>query len=98
MSFKGKALGYCQYCGRVGQTHRHHITYRSRGGTHDVDNRIDLCVECHGAVHSGLISIQMLYEVLEKDIERTERLNALFSPRPCKRVVRGVIEGVKVDV
>lgn len=50
----------CRVChARVGgigmlqAVHHHHLVYRSRGGGHDTNNVISLCVKCHGAVHNG---------------------------------------------
>jgi len=58
--FKGKASPYCQFCGRVGYTERHHIIPRSRGGEDTEENRIDLCVYCHGKAHEGKIKPEEL--------------------------------------
>ncbi len=42
--FKGKALPYCQKCGRTdAPIGRHHIKKRSQGGDDTPENRIDLC-------------------------------------------------------
>ena len=40
----------CGICAAVAQ-HRHHIVYRSRGGSDDDDNLIPLCADCHRRVH-----------------------------------------------
>jgi len=42
--FKGKALRWCQKCGRTdAPIGRHHIKKRSQGGPDTPENRIDLC-------------------------------------------------------
>ena len=48
----------CQCCGAKNtRLEVHHITYRSNGGTDDLDNLITLCEECHKKVHAGIITI-----------------------------------------
>ena len=57
-------LGKCSNCDFVGQdTHLHHIVPRSRGGSDNLENLIELCTVCHGKAHnvsfdgsSGVIS------------------------------------------
>lgn len=50
----------CRACGSrcnpeavdpLGKGHRHHITFRSKGGQHVTSNAITLCSRCHDAVH-----------------------------------------------
>jgi len=40
----------CAICGAEA-VDRHHIIYRSRGGTDEDENLIDLCRSCHDTVH-----------------------------------------------
>ena len=49
--------GRCEVCGSWGEeTHWHHISFRSQGGTDEADNLIEVCWRCHGQIHSGRIS------------------------------------------
>lgn len=41
----------CQDCGRTEGLQVHHITLRSRGGSHSPENGRLLCVSCHQRVH-----------------------------------------------
>lgn len=47
----------CQYCRRRDDgyidLHVHHIRPVSNGGTHDLDNLVTLCNNCHNRVHHG---------------------------------------------
>jgi 5-methylcytosine-specific restriction endonuclease McrA len=56
----------CRLCGRktnpeatglLDRGHRHHLTYRSKGGQDSTDNLLTLCASCHHGVHSGRIRI-----------------------------------------
>lgn len=48
-----KYNGRCAFCGNEDNLHYHHIQYFSEGGTHNVDNLMILCAECHAEVHKG---------------------------------------------
>lgn len=47
----------CQNCGRRGgaagnaELHCHHIVPKSKGGSHDMNNLVTLCRDCHNQVH-----------------------------------------------
>ncbi|WP_135827222.1 HNH endonuclease [Halorussus ruber] len=49
----------CQNCKLEGsphgdtKLHAHHVVPKSRGGTHDLENLVTLCEECHLAVHNS---------------------------------------------
>lgn len=50
--------GICEGCGTAPATDIHHRKYRSRGGTHRLENLIHLCGAgntsgCHGRAHSA---------------------------------------------
>ena len=46
------SVGKCSLCDYVGNnTHIHHIIPRSRGGSDDDSNLIELCTVCHGKAH-----------------------------------------------
>lgn len=58
--------GYCRVCQTYTRPdailapdgrHHHHLTYRSRGGTHTVNNLLTLCRRCHQRVHDGWIKL-----------------------------------------
>jgi endogenous inhibitor of DNA gyrase (YacG/DUF329 family) len=45
---------WCLLCGKPGPgLHLHRIQYGSQGGKYELDNCVQLCVECHGNVHSS---------------------------------------------
>ena len=48
----------CQVCkAKNTKLEVHHIKYRSRGGTDDLDNLITLCADCHKKVHAEKLNI-----------------------------------------
>lgn len=50
----------CQCCGKKNRrVEAHHIIYRSKGGSNDLENYITLCEDCHKAVHSGEIELKL---------------------------------------
>ena len=56
-------MGSCKNCDFVGDTHFHHIVPKSRGGSDNPDNLIEVCHDCHRKIHgaefggkTGLIS------------------------------------------
>ena len=83
--FSTPANEYCQYCGRWGQTDRHHIDYCGMGGRLDPEyhteaNRIDLCRACHRLVHDGKITKQQLKEA-KRECERWEGVIKKIAPQ-----------------
>jgi hypothetical protein len=61
---ENRSGGICEGCGRRPATDIHHRKYKSRGGTHDVENLFALCggpggmaggnhSGCHGVAHSA---------------------------------------------
>lgn len=51
---------YCEYSGRLGCSHVHHIRPRSQGGDDIPENLISLSPEIHQAVHDGKIDRRVL--------------------------------------
>jgi len=47
----------CRVCRSTLDVQVHHITYRSRGGKHDTNNLVCLCVGCHQDVHLKRLTI-----------------------------------------
>ena len=46
----------CQICkAKNTRLEVHHIVYRSKGGTDDLDNLVTLCEDCHKKIHNGII-------------------------------------------
>ena len=43
----------CQICGRMQQLEVHHLQFRSRGGTDNLDNLVAMCSACHRQLHLG---------------------------------------------
>lgn len=43
----------CIYCGGIEATDKHHIIFRSQGGTDSPFNLADLCRPCHFSIHFG---------------------------------------------
>ncbi|MEM3453203.1 MAG: HNH endonuclease [Candidatus Hadarchaeum sp.] len=55
---------YCELCGKPASGEPHHIRYRSQGGSDIPENLIQLCFNCHRAVHDGKISRDELLRVV----------------------------------
>lgn len=55
----------CEYCGRRGWTHMHHIKTKGSGGNDTADNLIELCAECHAKAHTS--------EITKEDLKRIKR-------------------------
>ena len=50
----------CQCCGKKNcRVEAHHIVFRSRNGSNDLENYITLCEDCHKAVHLGKIELKL---------------------------------------
>ena len=49
---------FCEHCGKGGKSgfNIHHIKYKSRGGTDDIENLMCLCVKCHDMAHKELLT------------------------------------------
>ncbi len=64
---------YCEFCGVTGGRYEiHHIQFRSAGG-HDIDyNLINLCVECHQAVHDKIVGAYRLLRIVAQREELEE--------------------------
>ncbi|XVH33884.1 HNH endonuclease (plasmid) [Haloferacaceae archaeon DSL9] len=71
--------------GRFGnaELHCHHIIPKSRGGSHNLDNLMTLCAQCHSAVHGYPIGSQAIKTRSKKKKKKrwkwTKRLFGLFS-------------------
>lgn len=50
----------CQCCGKKNcRVEAHHIVFRSKNGSNDLENYITLCEDCHKAVHLGEIELKL---------------------------------------
>lgn len=50
----------CQCCGKKNcRVEAHHIVYRSKNGSNDLENYVTLCEDCHRAVHLGEIDLNI---------------------------------------
>mgnify|MGYP000853597618 CR=1 FL=1 len=50
----------CQCCGKKNcRVEAHHIVYRSKNGSNELENYITLCEDCHKAVHLGKIELNL---------------------------------------
>lgn len=50
----------CQCCGKKNcRVEAHHIVFRSKNGSNDLDNYVTLCEDCHKAVHLGKIDLKL---------------------------------------
>lgn len=50
----------CQCCGKKNcRIEAHHIVFRSKNGSNDLENYITLCEDCHKAVHLGKIELKL---------------------------------------
>lgn len=51
----------CQCCGKKNcRVEAHHIVFRSKNGSNDLENYITLCEDCHKAVHLGEIELKLI--------------------------------------
>jgi hypothetical protein len=77
---------YCRVCGPVSDgtgLDRHHVVYRSLGGTNKRENLVNLCRSCHDAVHAKRVDLLPYLNLDEQGyaasligIERAHRLLA----------------------
>ena len=50
----------CQCCGKKNcRVEAHHIVFRSKNGSNDLENYVTLCEDCHKAVHSGELELSL---------------------------------------
>lgn len=50
----------CQCCGKKNcRVEAHHIVFRSKNGSNDLENYVTLCENCHKAIHSGKIELKL---------------------------------------
>jgi HNH endonuclease len=50
----------CQCCGKKNcRVEAHHIVFRSKNGSNDLENYVTLCEDCHKAIHSGKIELKL---------------------------------------
>lgn len=50
----------CQCCGKKNRrVEAHHIVFKSKNGSDDLENLITLCEDCHKAVHLGKIELKL---------------------------------------
>ena len=50
----------CQCCGKKNcRVEVHHIVFRSKNGSNDLENYVTLCEDCHKAVHLGKIELKL---------------------------------------
>ena len=50
----------CQCCGKKNcRAEAHHIVFRSKNGSNDLNNYVTLCEDCHKAVHLGKIDLKL---------------------------------------
>ena len=45
----------CRLCGAIA-TEKHHIIFKSQGGTNNKENLLNICNKCHYQIHHGLNS------------------------------------------
>lgn len=60
-----RAKDCCEYCGKRGILHCHHIRFRSHGREDSKENLIILCVSCHTQVHENKISKEELFSIVQ---------------------------------
>ena len=50
----------CQCCGKKNcRVEAHHIIFRSKNGSNDLENYVTLCDDCHKAVHLGEVELKL---------------------------------------
>src|SRR5580698_8630256 len=49
----------CRRCNSRSNLHPHHLTFRSHGGTHTMENLITLCMTCHRMLHDGKLTVEV---------------------------------------
>lgn len=57
----------CTVCGEKENLEVHHIVYRSKGGTDDMENLVTLCRACHAEKHKG----EPIYKLMSKSVNRS---------------------------
>lgn len=57
----------CTLCGATEGLEVHHIKYRSKGGTDDMDNLVTLCKSCHAKQHEG----EPIHNLMVKSVNRS---------------------------
>lgn len=57
----------CEYCGKKNcYTNTHHIRSKGAGGDDTENNLIELCGDCHRAVHDGIIKKEELLKIVKR--------------------------------
>lgn len=82
----------CRCCGRKA-THKHHIQFRSRGGSDLSSNLLSLCQGCHALIHARQLWIigsnadkRLQFEIHESAVVD------VFGTKPVPRDVRIIVE------
>lgn len=66
---------YCERCGKPATGEPHHLRYRSHGGSDIPENLIQLCFDCHRAVHDGKIPRDELLKIVaEREGRKIEEI------------------------
>lgn len=75
---------YCELCGRPAQGEPHHIRPRSLGGGDVKLNLIQLCFDCHRAIHDGKLDRRNLIAIVARreQVDVAEVYKALNWPVP----------------
>jgi hypothetical protein len=83
----------CRCCGRHEKLHKHHITFRSKGGGDTTENLVTLCGYCHALIHARQLWIlgknadkRLTFEIAEAAVVD------LFGVKELPRDVRIVVE------
>ena len=71
---KIKKKGKCELCGKEGETHIHHIKAICMGGDNRDKNLIEVCLDCHSAIHNGNNLIKSS-KISEKTKEAVRKAN-----------------------
>jgi hypothetical protein len=73
----------CVRCGREGKIERHHIKFRSRGGSDKPSNLLNLCKSCHIYLHTrdkilqSLVRNVKMFNLLNHRLEVLDKLNSV---------------------
>lgn len=83
----------CRCCGRRDALHKHHITFRSKGGNDTTENLVTLDAVCHALLHARQLWIlgknadkRLTFEIHESAVVD------VFGTKPLPRDVRIVVE------
>ena len=90
--------GFCELCGKPGQTEKHHIKTKGSGGNDTKENLIEVCRICHTKIHTGEIELLVNeLEILGKS--KNELPFEIISSKNTKDIIHsyGKLKGIEIE-